>query len=66
MTTLYFASETPDPDAIKRVSWVPDKILHLYYQNSIEDKYELHFIFQTVTFSSLLHDMYNTIYMYSL
>ncbi|XP_065058072.1 sister chromatid cohesion protein PDS5 homolog B-like isoform X1 [Rhopilema esculentum] len=31
-------SETPDPDAIKRVSWVPDKILHLYYQNSIEDK----------------------------
>lgn len=24
-----------------KISWIKDKLLHIYYQNSIDDKYEL-------------------------
>lgn len=30
-------------EASKQISWIKDKLLHIYYQNSIDDKYVITF-----------------------
>lgn len=40
-------------EASKQISWIKDKLLHIYYQNSIDDRFAVSTTAQTVALSSL-------------
>lgn len=42
-------------EASKQISWIKDKLLHIYYQNSIDDRFEkLFFHFVSTVLIALL------------